>query len=97
MLGRKKGVKIIFSESFACVYHMSLTGKILYTFSDLFCVQWNDLKEKFPKAEYIGRLQTDANYNATQKGVSSGTYCMILSDLENRQRLCSCDCWKHKI
>uniref|UniRef100_A0A8C1RY54 UDP-N-acetylglucosamine transferase subunit ALG14 n=1 Tax=Cyprinus carpio TaxID=7962 RepID=A0A8C1RY54_CYPCA len=35
---------------------LSLSGKILYYFSDYFFVQWASLKDKYPKAIYLGRL-----------------------------------------
>ena len=48
---------IVFSESIACVDHISVSGKILYPLADLFFVQWQELVEKYPKAMYTGRLE----------------------------------------
>ncbi|MFV0341462.1 MAG: PssD/Cps14F family polysaccharide biosynthesis glycosyltransferase [Anaerocolumna sp.] len=48
------GAKIIFIESFARVYNKSLTGKLIYPFSDLFIVQWETMMEHYPKAKYGG-------------------------------------------
>jgi beta-1,4-N-acetylglucosaminyltransferase len=48
--------RVIFIESFARVNDVSLSGKILYPFVDRFLVQWQELKQKYPKAEFYGRL-----------------------------------------
>jgi len=58
VLGIKK-IKTVFSESFACVSHISLSGKILYYIVDRFFVQWSNLIQKYPRAQYIGRLEDD--------------------------------------
>ena len=48
--------RILYVETFARVYNLSLTGKIMYFVSDVFMVQWKDLTIKYPKARYRGRL-----------------------------------------
>jgi beta-1,4-N-acetylglucosaminyltransferase len=48
--------KIVFVESFCRVDTLSLTGKLLYPISSRFIVQWPELRQQFPRAEYIGRL-----------------------------------------
>lgn len=50
------GTKIVYIESFARVYDLSLTGKKFYKFSDIFFVQWKDLAIKYPKAIFVGNL-----------------------------------------
>jgi len=50
------GAKIIFMESMARVHSPTLTARILYPISDLFIVQWPQLKKFFPKAVYAGRV-----------------------------------------
>lgn len=50
------GKKVIYIESLAKVNTLSLTGRFVYLFADKFYVQWEELKEKYQKAEYIGRL-----------------------------------------
>ncbi|GBG34226.1 UDP-N-acetylglucosamine transferase subunit ALG14-like [Hondaea fermentalgiana] len=47
---------IIFVESFCRVKTLSLTGKILYGIADRFIVQWPELADQFPRAEYVGTL-----------------------------------------
>ncbi|KAJ1173373.1 hypothetical protein NDU88_005209 [Pleurodeles waltl] len=55
MLGLKK-VVIVYVESICRVETLSLSGKILYHFSDYFIVQWSSLKARYPKAVYLGRV-----------------------------------------
>lgn len=55
VLGLKR-VLIVYVESICRVKTLSLSGKILYYFSDYFFVQWAPLKDKYPKAIYLGRL-----------------------------------------
>ena len=50
------GAKLIFIESMAKVEKPTLTARMLYPISDMFFVQWPDLKSFFPKAQYLGRL-----------------------------------------
>ena len=54
--GKMFGKKVIFLESWSRVYTKSLSGKIAYLFSNLFFVQWPELKKKYPKSIYAGRL-----------------------------------------
>lgn len=44
------GRKVIFIESGANVTKPSMTGKLIYKFSDVFIIQWEDLKKYYPKA-----------------------------------------------
>lgn len=55
VLGLKR-VLIVYVESICRVETLSLSGNILYYFSDCFFVQWAPLKDKYPKAIYLGRL-----------------------------------------
>lgn len=54
--GKLFGKKVIYIESLAKVDSLSKTGKNVYRFADKFYVQWENLCEKYKKAEYIGRL-----------------------------------------
>ncbi|MCM3597514.1 polysaccharide biosynthesis protein [Metabacillus idriensis] len=56
ILGKMYGCRLIYIESFAKVNSPTLTGKILYRFSDKFYVQWEDLLTYYKKAEYKGRI-----------------------------------------
>jgi len=50
------GVKIIFIETLTRISKPSLTGRIMYYLSDIFYVQWPELKKYFPKAKYCGTV-----------------------------------------
>ena len=46
--------KIIFIESAANVINPTKTGMLMYPRSDLFLIQWQELKSFYPNAQYIG-------------------------------------------
>lgn len=48
--------KLIFIESFAKITSPTLTGKLIYKFADQFYVQWEEMKEIYPKAIYKGGI-----------------------------------------
>jgi beta-1,4-N-acetylglucosaminyltransferase len=50
------GGKVIYIESFARIRTATLTGRILYIFSDRFYVQWPELKRFYKRALYKGKL-----------------------------------------
>jgi UDP-N-acetylglucosamine:LPS N-acetylglucosamine transferase len=56
VLGKLLGKKVIFVEDYSRVSKASTSGKIIYRFSDLFFVQWPELKAVYPKGIYAGRL-----------------------------------------
>ena len=56
LLARLLGVKVIYVETGSRVTALSLSGKIVYRFADLFVVQWPQLVEKYPKAVFGGRF-----------------------------------------
>lgn len=56
ILGKLFGKKLIYIESISRVSKPSLSGKILYRFSDLFFVQWKEMQKFYPNAIYAGRL-----------------------------------------
>lgn len=47
---------IVFIESVCRVETLSMTGKILYYFADIFLVQWPDLEQRYSRVAYIGRV-----------------------------------------
>ncbi|KAM4721494.1 UDP-N-acetylglucosamine transferase subunit ALG14 [Rhinophrynus dorsalis] len=55
VLGIKK-IIIVYVESICRVESLSLSGRLLYYFTDYFIVQWPCLKEKYPNAIYLGRI-----------------------------------------
>lgn len=56
VFGINRHVKISFIESYCRVKTLSLTGKILLPFADLFAVQWPDLTKISKRIQYFGRL-----------------------------------------
>ena len=56
LLARLAGVPLIYVETGSRVRRLSLSGRIVYPFADLFFVQWPELKERYPRAVYAGRL-----------------------------------------
>jgi len=57
ILGKMRGIKTIFIESWCRVKTRSGTGRIVYPFSDLFLVQWPELLELYgKKARFKGAV-----------------------------------------
>ena len=60
IIGRTLGARIIFVETGSRIQSLSLTGRIMYRWANLFFVQWPQLKEKLPADDprviYAGRL-----------------------------------------
>jgi len=50
------GAKVIFIETFANVYTPTGSGKFLYKIVDKFVIQWEELKEVYPDAVYLGGI-----------------------------------------
>lgn len=56
IMGKLLGARIIFVETGSRIKALSLTGRIMYRWADLFFVQWPQLAEELPRAIYAGRL-----------------------------------------
>ena len=56
ILGKLMGKILIYIESWSRVEKPSKSGKLIYNISDLFFIQWEDLKKEYPKAVYAGRF-----------------------------------------
>ena len=56
IVGKFFGSKIIFIESLTLIDRLSLSGKLVYHFADIFLVQWPQLASKYKKAQYKGQL-----------------------------------------
>lgn len=54
VIGKIFNKKIIYIESFARINTPNKTGRFIYKFSDLFIVQWEELKIYYPNAVYGG-------------------------------------------
>ena len=56
MLAKLFRKKLIFIESYAKISSPTLTGKLLYHFSDEFYVQWKEMLKHYPNAIYKGGI-----------------------------------------
>lgn len=56
ILGKMKGCKLIYLESFAKVTSATMSGKLLYKYADRFYVQWESMLDIFPNAIYKGGI-----------------------------------------
>ena len=54
-LGKVLNKKIVYIETYANITRKTLTGKMIYPISDLFIVQWNEMKELYPKAICVNK------------------------------------------
>ena len=54
-LGRLFGCKLVYLEVFDRIDSPTLTGKLVYPFTDKFLVQWEEQKAFYPRAEYWGQ------------------------------------------
>lgn len=48
--------RVVYVESVCRVQHLSLSGLMLYYVADGLLVQWPQLKQKYPRTTYLGRL-----------------------------------------
>ncbi len=48
--------KVVWIDSITNTERPSLSGRLVYPVSDLFILQWQNLLEKYPKAEYYGTI-----------------------------------------
>ncbi len=49
-IGKIFGSRIIYIESFANINTKTMTGRLLYPISDLFIVQWHEMKKQYKEA-----------------------------------------------
>jgi beta-1,4-N-acetylglucosaminyltransferase len=56
ILGKLLGARVIFVETGSRIKTVSMTGRIMYHWADLYFVQWPQLQKKLPRAIYAGRL-----------------------------------------
>ncbi len=55
-LGKLFGAKTIYIEVFDRIDASTMTGKLVYPVTDRFLVQWEEMKEVYPKAENLGSI-----------------------------------------
>ena len=56
IVGKLLGARVVFVETGSRIQTLSLTGRIMYRWADLFFVQWPQLAKGLPRAIYAGRL-----------------------------------------
>ena len=56
VLGKLFGAKLIYIEVFDRIDKPTLTGKLVYPFTDRFIVQWEEMKSVYPKAINLGSI-----------------------------------------
>ena len=55
-IGKIFGTKTIFIEVFDRIDKPTITGKLVYPVSDIFIVQWEEMKKVYPKAINLGGI-----------------------------------------
>lgn len=55
-LGKLVGAKVVWLDSITNVSHISLSGRMVRLFADLFLVQWPELAEKYRNVDYEGTV-----------------------------------------
>lgn len=55
-LGKLFGAKTVYIEVFDRIDASTLTGKLVYPVADAFVVQWEEMKEVYPKATNLGSI-----------------------------------------
>lgn len=55
-LGKLFGAKTIYIEVFDRINKPTLTGKLVYPVTDCFIVQWEEMKQVYPKAINLGSI-----------------------------------------
>ncbi len=53
-IGKLFGAKTVYIEVFDRIDKPTLTGKLVYPITDLFVVQWEEMKQVYPKAVNLG-------------------------------------------
>lgn len=55
-IGKLFGAKTVYIEVFDRIDKPTLTGKLVYSITDLFVVQWEEMKQVYPKAVNLGGI-----------------------------------------
>lgn len=55
-IGKMMGAKLIYIEPFDRINKGSMSGKLCYKVADVFVVQWEQMKEVYPKAVCLGSI-----------------------------------------
>ncbi len=55
-VGKLMGSKLVYIEVFDRINQSTMTGKLCYRIADRFIVQWEEMKEVYPKAVNLGSI-----------------------------------------
>ena len=55
-VARLLGMKTVYVEVYDRIDSRTLTGRLCYPLTDLFCVQWEEQRALYPRSELIGTL-----------------------------------------
>ena len=55
-IGKLMGIKTVYVEVYDRINRDTMTGKLCYKVSDLFIVQWEEMKEIYPEAINLGSI-----------------------------------------
>lgn len=55
-IAKLMGKKLIYIEVFDRIDKPTMTGKLVYAIVDKFIVQWEEMKQVYPKAVYLGSI-----------------------------------------
>ena len=55
-IGKLLGAKVVYIEVFDRVDRPTLTGKMVYPITDLFIVQWEEMKKVYPESVVLGSV-----------------------------------------
>jgi UDP-N-acetylglucosamine:LPS N-acetylglucosamine transferase len=56
VVGKSLGKKVIWVDTVSHVESLTLSGKIVRHFADVFLVQWPELEQKYRDTEYVGSI-----------------------------------------
>ncbi|MDF7639826.1 UDP-N-acetylglucosamine--LPS N-acetylglucosamine transferase [Lactobacillus sp. ESL0791] len=55
-IGKLLRIKTVYIEVFDRINRATLTGRLVYPVTDLFIVQWEEMKKVYPKAKNLGSI-----------------------------------------
>lgn len=56
IFGKLFGKKVIYIETFSRIKTTTMSGRLCYKFSDVFIVQWEEVKKYYPKSIFLGSI-----------------------------------------
>ena len=56
LLAKAMGKKAVWVDTISHVDRITLSGKIIMRFADVFLVQWPELAERYKRARYVGSV-----------------------------------------